>query len=120
MECPKCEAINPDGKRFCRECGARLTFLCPQCRAELQPADKFCGECGKSLSEPISPAPKDLSFDEKLNKIQRYLPKGLTVKILSQRDKIEGERRQVTVLFCDLEVFTPLVEQLGAEEAYGV
>jgi class 3 adenylate cyclase len=93
---------------------------CPNCRSENGIGAKFCNECGYSLALPSEPSPKDLSFDKKLNKIQRYLPKGLTEKILSQRDKIEGERRQVTVMFCDLEGFTPLVEQLGAEEAYAV
>ncbi len=58
-----------------------------------------------SLSQPV-PALKELSFDEKLAKIQRYLPKDLTQKILAQRDKIEGERKQVTVMFCDMEGFT--------------
>lgn len=64
--------------------------------------------------------PKDLSFDEKLKKIQRYLPKGLTEKILSQKERIEGERKQVTVMFCDMEGFTPLTERLGPDEAYGI
>jgi class 3 adenylate cyclase/predicted ATPase len=68
----------------------------------------------------LEKAPKELSFDEKIDKIQRYLPKGLTEKILSQRDKIEGERKQVTVMFCDMVGFTPLSERLGPEEAYGV
>jgi class 3 adenylate cyclase len=65
-------------------------------------------------------APKDLSFDETIDKIQRYLPKELTDKILSQRDKIEGERKQVTVMFCDMEGFTPMVEQVGSEKAYAI
>jgi predicted ATPase/class 3 adenylate cyclase len=56
----------------------------------------------------------------KIDKIQRYLPKGLTEKILAQRDKIEGERKQVTVMFCDMEGFTPLTEKIGPEEAYGI
>ncbi|MDJ0831644.1 MAG: adenylate/guanylate cyclase domain-containing protein [Desulfobacterales bacterium] len=64
--------------------------------------------------------PKDLSFDEKLSKIQKYLPKGLTEKILSQKDRIEGERKLVTVMFCDLEGYTPLTEKLGPEKAYSV
>jgi len=88
--------------------------------ADNSPGDKFCGECGQDLRSQAKPAPKDLSFDEKLAKIQRYLPRGLTEKILAQRDKIEGEKRHATVLFCDLEGFTPLVERIGAEEAYGV
>jgi class 3 adenylate cyclase len=69
---------------------------------------------------PSEPAPKELSFDEKLDKIQRYLPKGLTEKILAQRDRIEGERKQVTVMFCDMEGFTALTEKLGPEEAYSI
>ena len=52
----------------------------------------FCDECGHDLREPKITPLKDLYLDEKIAKIQRYLPKGLTEKILSQRDKIEGER----------------------------
>jgi len=81
---------------------------------------KFCGECGQNLTAPSEPVVKELSFDEKLDKIQRYLPEGLTEKILSQRDKIEGERKQVTVMFCDMEGYTHLSERLGPEEAYDI
>jgi class 3 adenylate cyclase/tetratricopeptide (TPR) repeat protein len=78
-------------------------------------------ECGHNLTLPAEkPSPKDLSFDEKLAKIQRYLPEGLTQKILSQRDRIEGERKQVTVMFCDMEGFTPLAERLGPEGIYSL
>jgi len=72
------------------------------------------------LSLPSEPSGKEPSLDEKLAKIQRYLPKGLTEKILAQRGKIEGERKQVTVLFCDMEGFTGLSERLGPEEAYSI
>jgi class 3 adenylate cyclase/tetratricopeptide (TPR) repeat protein len=120
MKCPKCQTDNTGMRKFCRECGAELLLICPQCGSENLPGDKFCGECGQNLTSPSEPAPKELSFDEKLDKIQRYLPKGLTEKIFSQRDKIEGERKQVTVMFCDMEGFTPLVEHLGAEDAYSV
>jgi class 3 adenylate cyclase len=95
MRCPKCQHENPEDARFCNRCAQQLT----------------------PSSEASSQA---LSFDEKLNKIQRYLPKGLSEKILSQKDKIEGERKQVTVMFCDMEGFTPLVEKLGSEKAYSV
>ena len=120
MRCPECNTENPEGKKFCRKCGAKLASVCPQCAAEILPGDRFCGECGHNLSHPSEPSPRELSFDEKLEKIQRYLPKGLTEKILSQRDKIEGERKQVTVMFCDMEGFTPLVEKLGPDEAYAI
>ncbi len=120
MKCPECQTENPETRKFCRECGAKLILLCPQCNSENLPGDKFCGECGHNFSLPPEPTPKDLSFDEKLNKIQRYLPKGITEKILSQRDKIEGERKQVTVMFCDMEGYSPLSEKLGPEEAYDI
>jgi class 3 adenylate cyclase/tetratricopeptide (TPR) repeat protein len=120
MKCPKCQTENPEGKKFCRECGAKLASPCPQCAAEILPGDKFCGECGLNLTTPSEPPPKELSFDEKIDRIQRYLPKGLTEKILAQRAKIEGERKQVTVMFCDMEGFTALVERLGPEEAYSI
>ena len=120
MKCPKCQTENPENLKFCGECGAKLEKVCPHCNSSNPPQFKFCGECGRNLSIPPEAKPKELSFDEKLAKIQRYLPQGLTEKILSQRDKIEGERKQVTVMFCDMEGFTPLVEKLGPEEAYSI
>ena len=69
---------------------------------------------------PPNPLRKELSFDEKIAKIQKYLPAGITEKILSQRDKIEGEKRQVTVMFCDMKGFTPLSEKLGPETMYAM
>ena len=120
MKCPECQTENPRERKFCRECGAKLILVCPQCSAENLPIDKFCGECGHNLTLPSEPAPRELSFDEKIDKIQRYLPKGLTEKILSQRDRIEGERKQVTVMFCDMEGYSQFTEKLGPEEAYSI
>ena len=120
MKCSKCQADNKEEAKFCRKCGGRFSLICTKCGAENLPGDKFCDQCGHDLTLPSEPAPKALSFDEKIDKIQRYLPKGLTEKILSQRGKIEGERKQVTVMFCDMEGFTPLVEGLGPEEAYSI
>jgi len=120
MKCPKCQAENPEVKKFCTECGTKLFKICPKCGGEVLPADKFCGECGQALDVPAKGTPKELSFDEKLAKIQKYLPGGLTEKILAQRGKIEGERKQVTVMFTDMEGFTPLVEKLEPEEAYSI
>ena len=77
-------------------------------------------ECGHNLSPASVPSPKEISFEDKLEKIQRYLPQGLTEKILSQKNKIEGERKQVTVMFCDMAGYTSLSEILGPEEAYSI
>ncbi len=120
MKCPQCQFENREGAKFCKECGAKLDLACSQCGNILPPDSKFCDECGCQLILPAKSAPKELSFDEKLTKIQKYLPKGLTEKILSQKDRIEGERKRVTVMFCDMAGFTPLSEQLGPEEAYSI
>lgn len=95
-------------------------LVCPKCLSENLPSDKFCGDCGHDLTKPSELLRKELSFDEKLDKIQRYLPKDLTQKILAQRDKIEGERKHVTVMFCDIEGFTALTEKLGSEQIYSI
>ena len=120
MQCPKCQFENREGAKFCLKCGEKLEFKCPVCGKQLPSEAMFCDECGYNLSFPSESATKDLSFDEKLNKIQRYLPEGLTEKILSQKDRIEGERKQVTVMFVDMEGFTQFSEKLGPEEAYTI
>jgi class 3 adenylate cyclase/tetratricopeptide (TPR) repeat protein len=120
MKCPKCQTENPENLKFCGECGAKLEKICPHCNSSNPPQFKFCGECGHDLGLPSKPIPKELSFEEKLAKIQRYLPEDLTQKILAQRDKIEGERKQVTVMFCDMEGYTSLTEKLGSEQMYSI
>ena len=106
MKCPKCQFANPEGARFCNECGSPLEMTCPECGKANPPGSKFCNGCGHQLSLPAKIIPKELYFDEKLAKIQRYLPKDLTQKILAQKGKIEGERKQVTVMFCDCLLYT--------------
>ncbi len=120
MKCPKCQFENDDSAKFCEECGTRLACRCPDCGAEVSHTAKFCRECGHDVAVPSERPPADLSFEEKLDKIQRYLPGGLTEKILAQRGKIEGERKQVTVMFCDAEGFSLLSERLGPEKVYSI
>ena len=120
MRCPKCHSIIRRGIKFCEECGSKLETTCPACSATIPLGTKFCGECGSRLCLSSGVIPGDISFEDKLIKIQKYLPKGLTEKILSQKEKIEGERKQVTVLFCDMHEFTPLVERVGAEIAFSI
>ncbi|MEJ2099245.1 MAG: adenylate/guanylate cyclase domain-containing protein [Desulfobacterales bacterium] len=93
---------------------------CPKCQFENPARAKFCNECGHSLILSSQPTPAGLFYNEQLQKIQRYLPTGLTEKILSQKDKIEGEQRQVTVMFCDMEGFAMMVEKLGSEQSYSL
>jgi len=93
---------------------------CPECQLENSDGANFCIECGLKLAPASKPASAVLSYDEKLANIQRYLPQGLTEKILNQKEKLEGERRQVTVMFCDMEGYTEFAERLGPEKAYQI
>jgi len=120
MQCPECQFDNADGMNFCGKCGTKLERFCPKCDFGNPSEYEFCGKCGHKLSLPSEPTPGELSFDEKLVKIQKYLPQGLTEKILSQRDRIEGERKLVTVMFCDMAGFTSLSEKLDPERVYTI
>ena len=111
MKCAQCQHENPAGRKFCGECGARLTGSCPSCGALNLPAQKFCGECGA----PLTPADAT-----KLAAPDAYTPRHLAEKILASRSAIEGERKPVTVLFCDVVRSTALAEQLGAERMHAL
>ena len=99
MKCPKCQIENRELAKFCNECGNKLELVCPQCKGSNRAGSKFCDECGTKLAYTVEQPSPDRSFSDKLAKIQKYLPKGLTKKILSQKDRIEGERKMVTVIF---------------------
>jgi len=92
MKCPKCQAENSEMRKFCHECGAKLLLVCPQCGSENLPSDKFCGECGYNLTIPSEPVSKDLSFDEKLEKIQKYLPKGIKSYRKGTKSRVSASR----------------------------
>ena len=112
VKCPKCQAENPQGMQFCGKCGARLEKACPQC-GRPNPADsRFCAECGHELRETKEPTVVDYS------KPQSYTPKVLADKILASRRSVEGERKQVTVLFADVTNFTSISEKLDPEEVH--
>jgi class 3 adenylate cyclase len=97
-----------------------MEYHCPQCGAITPVTGKFCMECGHDLSRPAEKRTPAVSFDGKIRKLQKYLPEGITEKILSQKDRIEGERKHVTVMLCDMHGFTELSEQLGPEDAYAI
>lgn len=120
MKCPQCQLDNRDEAKFCKKCGSKLELVCSKCNTLLSPDSLFCDECGSGVSRLSERDSKGLSLDEKLIKIKKYLPKGIIEKILSQKERIEGERKQVTVMFCDMAGFTSLSEQLDPESAYNI
>jgi class 3 adenylate cyclase/tetratricopeptide (TPR) repeat protein len=109
MKCPRCQHENPSGVKFCGECGARLESLCPSCRAPNPPTNKFCNECGAPLAQTAT-VTKFLSPES-------YTPKHLAEKILTSKSALEGERKQVTVLFADMKGSMELLADRDPEEA---
>ena len=121
MRCAQCAHENPQGVKFCGECGARLQSPCLACGAANPPANKFCGECGASLaaapaSTPAAPAPAAARYASP----ESYTPKHLAEKILTSRGAMEGERKGVTVMFSDVSGFTAMSEKLDPEEVHGI
>jgi hypothetical protein len=94
MQCPRCRHENPPQAKFCLECGAGLAQTCAQCATVLPAGAKFCLECGQPVGAP--------TVTGRFRSPDIYTPKHLAEKILISRSALEGERKQVTVLFADL------------------
>jgi class 3 adenylate cyclase len=110
MKCPRCQHENPPGSSFCLECGARLGLTCGSCGTDLPAGSKFCNKCGTAVSSPSSGQPRFASPES-------YTPKHLAEKILTSKSALEGERKQVTVLFADLKGSMELLADRDPEEA---
>ena len=128
MNCSSCGSDNRPGRRFCAECGAPLAVPCPSCGFANEGDDKFCGGCGQSLRaapaagtpvrapaavEPRAAAPPAPRIPAPVT----YTPKHLAEKILTTRSALEGERKQVTVLFADLKGSMELLAERDPEDA---
>jgi class 3 adenylate cyclase len=116
MRCPRCESDNPEGMKFCIECAAPLTRRCPHCGFANPPQAKFCGQCATSLSGSLPAAassPQAVDSHAPLS----YTPAYLAEKILNSKTALEGERKQVTVLFADLKSSMELLADRDPEEA---
>jgi len=112
MQCPRCQHENPLQAKFCLECGARLALTCSKCGTELPAEAKYCLQCGQPVSAGVVPS--------HLSSPQSYTPKHLAEKILKSKSALEGERKQVTVLFVDVSGFTSLSERLDPEDVHGL
>src|SRR5213593_2758612 len=122
MSCPRCGTENPPGAKFCRGCGVRLDAICPTCKHSNLPGSRFCNECGHPLASD-APAPSEASAPRTPPSDRarvEYTPKHLADKILKARSALEGERRQVTVLFADLAGFSALAEARDPEEVHTI
>ena len=106
MLCPACRHDNEPGARFCNQCGGRLELRCPDCGAGNPGGSRFCQSCGRALSAtPSSPT---------------YTPRHLVQDVLRHSAVVEGERKQVTVLFADVANYTGLAEDEDPEETHAI
>jgi class 3 adenylate cyclase/tetratricopeptide (TPR) repeat protein len=120
MRCPKCNSENLPDSLFCEECSAPLEAACPSCGAGNRPTAKFCRKCRAELKGLGSAAGGSMSPDPVTPKPVSYAPRHLAEKILTARAALEGERKQVTVLFADVKGSMDLAEQVGAEDWHGI
>jgi len=109
--CTTCGSESPAGARFCMHCAAPLPLACGECGAAVPTSARFCPQCAHPVGAPVSPdseraAPSPAS----------YTPRHLAEKILTSRVALEGERKQVTVLFADVKSSMELAEQVDSEE----
>src|SRR5207245_598583 len=116
MQCRQCRHDVPADAQFCPECGARLAVACPECGTDNGPGYKFCKKCGRALASGAAPEKDPARFASP----QSYTPRHLAEKILTSKNALEGERKQVTVLFCDIANSTELAHRLGAEPMHEV
>ena len=117
MSCPSCRTNNPDGAKFCMSCGTALGSACPACGAELPSAGaagaaeaKFCPSCGHQLDRDEAEA--------QAGRLARFIPPELQAKLATARagGGMQGERRIVTMLFCDVTGSTAAAQNLDPEE----
>jgi class 3 adenylate cyclase/tetratricopeptide (TPR) repeat protein len=108
MNCPSCQTTNPEGAKFCSNCGAALAAVCSNCGAQLAPNAKFCHTCGRPVDSGAGGEAR----------LKKYIPQELLAKLESARQSrnAEGERRIVTILFCDVKGSTAMAEKLDPEE----
>ena len=109
MQCSACRQDNPPGAKFCNACGSRLEVRCPACGSVNPTGSRFCNGCGQKLND-LTPPASSPSPDA-------YTPKHLAERIINSKGALEGERKQVTVLFADLKGSMELLADRDPDEA---
>ena len=108
MKCPNCQHDNPPEAAFCMNCGTKLSRACANCGATLPAAARFCMSCGQPVGGSTS------ADEARLARLAAAAPAPLVEKMRAAH--LEGERKQVTVLFADVVGSTALAEQMDPEE----
>ena len=132
MDCLHCHATNRTGAHFCRRCGTLLGGHCPRCRQERSADADFCDNCGLPLSPRASFGPDRHRLDdpresarrgqrrpvEAASNLRQYIPQEVRSKLdaVQASGGMVGERRIVTMLFCDVKGSTAMAGQLDPEE----
>src|SRR5438034_11123423 len=111
MKCPRCQQENEASAKFCEQCAVPLARTCGHCGHQLSRTAKFCPEC----AHPTEAA--EGSTTMRFGSPESYTPKHLAERILTSRATLEGERKQVTVLFADLKGSMELLADRDPEEA---
>jgi class 3 adenylate cyclase/tetratricopeptide (TPR) repeat protein len=110
MKCQRCQHENETGAKFCEECAAPLARTCANCGTPLSATAKFCPACAHPVAAGVATQPRSASPET-------YTPKHLAEKILTSKSALEGERKQVTVLFADMKGSMELLAERDPEEA---
>jgi class 3 adenylate cyclase len=113
LKCPRCQLDTPADADFCPECGAKLAASCTTCGTANAPTHRFCKKCGQRLGADAGAAQPPGRFTAP----ESYTPRHLAEKILTSKSALEGERKQVTVLFADLKGSMELLADRDPEEA---
>ncbi len=119
MNCSNCDRELRPAAKFCDGCGTPHAPACAGCGRELRAGARFCDECG----QPVAPAAAEKTSRRPAasgRSPRDYTPKHLADRILQSRSALEGERKQVTVLFADVKGSLELSEQLGDEGWHGI
>jgi hypothetical protein len=120
MHCSHCRAENREGAQFCRECGTPLDVACQKCGLTIEPGSRFCDGCGSPLGAEIAPE-TPLTRSSVLFEIPAsYTPKRFPERVLNSPPVLEGERKQVTILFVDVAGLTSMSEQLDPEDVHTI
>jgi len=114
MTCPQCQRENLPDSVFCDHCGVCLETVCSHCGAPNRPEARFCRICGQTIKQAATIATVEVPGAPSPDS---YVPRYLAEKILASRQSLEGERKQVTVLFADIKGSTRLLEGIDPEQA---